>query len=309
MKLFVLTIALLCTPFVGYSQVVKVVEVKNAGTFAELLTDEEKGNTEELTIKGKLNSSDIIVLRRMAGATDHEEFQWVGKLRKLDISNVSFVNDDTPFFSYKPNENYKVTIYRDKVRVINNKTGETTIRDRDQFLKEKEDYRNRNIESMLKNTSATRKYSRLEKGNSKEVFILSELTDEQWNMMQRYGWDKREDSNIERQEDGSFMISCHTGKKVISSCMFYRCTTLETVILNDNTEEIGYRAFYGCKALKEITIPKSVEKLAGSAFGNAPSLEKVFISNNPSYKLLKLDDTTLKERFFKKSSHLEIVRY
>ena len=305
-----LFLVLAAMPWVmSIAQGVKVVEVKKAGMLAELLTDDEKANTEELTIKGKLNSSDVVILRRMAGATDHDEFTWIGRLRKLDISKADFVDDETPFFSFKPGDNYKVTIRRDHVRVRNRNTGEIILRDRDQYLRDKEDYRNRNSQSMLRNTPATRKYNRVEEGNSKEEFVLSKLTDKEWSMMQRQGWDKREDSDIIRQDDGTFMIACHTGKNIISSCMFYNCSTLETVILNHHTEQIRYRAFYGCKKLRGISIPKSVEYLASSAFGNAPCLEKVLISNNPSCTLLKLDDNTIKQQFFRRSANLEIVRY
>lgn len=309
LKQFVLIITILYSSAVCHSQMVKDVEVKKAGTLAALLSEEEKANIEEMTIKGKLNSSDVVILRRMAGATDRDDFQWIGKLRKLDISQANFVDDDTPFFSFKPSENYKVTIRRNHVRVHNRKTGEVTVKSRDQYLSDKEDYRNRNSKSMLNNTDATRKYSQAEDGGSKEVFVLSKLTDEEWKMMTRHGWDKREDSNIERQDDGTFLITCHTGKNIISSCMFYRCNTLETVVLNDNTEQICYRAFYGCKALKEISIPKAVEKLASSAFGKTPSLEKVYINKKTDFPLLKLNDGELRKRFFKNSPNIEITRY
>ena len=80
-----------------YSQSVRTIELKKAGTLSEVITDEEKSTITELAIVGKLNSDDVIILRHMAGAKDKDsEFNWKGQLKKLDLSKASFVNDKTP---------------------------------------------------------------------------------------------------------------------------------------------------------------------------------------------------------------------
>ena len=107
-----------------------------------------------------------------------------------------------------------------------------------------------------------------------------------------------------------YYVNCHTAKGWISQGMFYKCENLETVVLSENTEQISKNAFAGCKALKEIVIPKKVEKISSSAFKKTPALSKVSISQKTEMMLLKLDDASIIERFFKDSSpDLEIIRY
>ena len=71
------------------------VHTKKQGTLSALLSQEQKDTVRHLEIHGKLNSDDLILLRRMAGykETGHS----TGKLETLDLRNAKFVKDDNPY--------------------------------------------------------------------------------------------------------------------------------------------------------------------------------------------------------------------
>lgn len=72
-----------------------IVEVEKAGTLAQVLTQEQKDTCTVLTVKGKLNSADVRLLRQMAGYK--EEGRPVGCLQVLNLEEAEFVNDKTPY--------------------------------------------------------------------------------------------------------------------------------------------------------------------------------------------------------------------
>ncbi len=60
---------------------------------------------------------------------------------------------------------------------------------------------------------------------------------------------------------------------------FIYCQTLETVVLNDDIENVGYNAFAYCPALREINIPTAMESAERLGIG--------FLMNCPSLNYLK----------------------
>jgi hypothetical protein len=75
------------------------VTLKKAGTLGEMLSDEKKETITKLIVKGPINSADIRLLRRMAGANDEITFTgWRGgSLIKLDLSEAEIVKDNHPY--------------------------------------------------------------------------------------------------------------------------------------------------------------------------------------------------------------------
>ena len=49
--------------------------------------------------------------------------------------------------------------------------------------------------------------------------------------------------------------------------MFYNCTNLSKVTLNNNIEELDSRVFMNCTSLKEITLPSNLKKIIYSFIG------------------------------------------
>lgn len=100
------------------------VTLNDAGALEQILTSEEKESLTSLKINGPLNSSDFILLRKMAGALDERPFTgWRGgALRKLDLGNAFIVTDKTPYLTKKAtggwthwesNGNYSTTVKYD----------------------------------------------------------------------------------------------------------------------------------------------------------------------------------------------------
>ena len=60
---------------------------------------------------------------------------------------------------------------------------------------------------------------------------------------------------------------------------FYNCSSLLSITIPDDIENIGDSAFYGCSSLTSITIPDSVTSINASAFYGCTSLEGVYITD------------------------------
>lgn len=298
---------------VSMSMEAKKIEVKKPGKLAELLTDDEKNGLEELVIVGKLNSSDIQLLRKMAGAKDKNDADaWTGNLKHLDLREAKFVNDNTPYYTYKAGKNYKI-VKNSNYRVIthNSKTGESTVMSKERYMDRLQERRNRDTNSMLKSTSVARKSNRIEElEEGKHEFVLNEISEKQWKTIKDKRWNEHTD-HFESKEDGdsAYYVNCHTAKNWVSAYMFYKCKNLETILLNEDTECISNNAFAGCTGLKEIAIPEKVNIISKSAFKRTKSLQKIIISKDTECKLLSLDDKSIRERYFKDNeNNLEIVR-
>lgn len=89
--------------------------------------------------------------------------------------------------------------------------------------------------------------------------------------------------------DKTKLIRCPIGKKEcivgedvkkIESSAFMYCCNLESVILPDRLEDIGYYSFAGCRKLKRIEIPESVKIINGYAFMDCDELEEVIFKGN-----------------------------
>lgn len=69
-----------------------LVNVRDPGTLASLLTQEQRDTCIWLIVRGKLNTDDVRVLRSMAGAQGGK-----GHLECLDLKQARFVRDNRPY--------------------------------------------------------------------------------------------------------------------------------------------------------------------------------------------------------------------
>ena len=63
---------------------------------------------------------------------------------------------------------------------------------------------------------------------------------------------------------------------------FYRCTSLESVVIPNSVTNIEDYAFWGCTSLATITIPNSVTSMGWRAFGACTGLTAVTILDRKS---------------------------
>lgn len=73
------------------------VDVKQPGTLAECIGESNKFSVKDLTIKGQLNTDDVIFLREMAGRDTLSQEVKDGQLESLNLREVTFVADNRSF--------------------------------------------------------------------------------------------------------------------------------------------------------------------------------------------------------------------
>ena len=71
--------------------------------------------------------------------------------------------------------------------------------------------------------------------------------------------------------------------KSIGIDAFFKCNTLESIIIPNGITNIGQYAFYGCGSLTSVEIPASVESIGVGAFMECSSLESIVVDSNNNY--------------------------
>lgn len=74
----------------------KEFELAEAGTLSSLIANDEMGYIGTLTVKGNINSSDLLFLRKLAGV-DEYNMRTDGYLHNLDLSGATFVEGGSPY--------------------------------------------------------------------------------------------------------------------------------------------------------------------------------------------------------------------
>ena len=64
--------------------------------------------------------------------------------------------------------------------------------------------------------------------------------------------------------------------KSIGSQAFYQCGSLKEIKLSPTLQTVGSYAFYGCRALTEVRLPSSILSVAGSAFSDCNAIKNVY---------------------------------
>lgn len=210
----------------------KTIVLKTPGELGTLLSDEEKASITRLHIAGKLNSADVRVLRRMAGANNGDTtWTWEGgTLCYLDLQNASFVTDKTSFYG--------------KTRLI----GSTSYT---QFMTDE-----------FGTTQAFQNHFDLRKP----------LSDNMWKDFEKFIGTKGDGYIITRDEEHFCWLNSHTQKSMISPYMFFQCTSLRQIELPNDVTTIEYGAFAGCSALQTVVMGKKVSNVDAQAFSYCPFL-------------------------------------
>jgi hypothetical protein len=97
---------------------VREINMEQPGTLQQMLTTEEQSQVTTLKINGPLNSADIRLLRKMAGADKQPVFAdgWQGgALCELDLQNAIITGDDTPYLTMRATGSWT-----QRVRAANN---------------------------------------------------------------------------------------------------------------------------------------------------------------------------------------------
>ena len=84
-----------CFSLIASSREPVKVKVKEPGTLSSLLTQAQQDTCQYLVVSGKLNSADIKVLRKMAGAESS------GRLKALDLKDATIVSGEEPYLTIR----------------------------------------------------------------------------------------------------------------------------------------------------------------------------------------------------------------
>lgn len=223
-------------------EVTKSVTVPKAGMLAELLTDEEKETVTKLTVSGPLNSADVRLLRRMAGAPEEEILSWRGgALQDLDLSAARFVNDKEPYLTRAATGKWKTT----------------------------SSYYDYNFYGIGQSFSFQNQLRVKQK-----KYDMQNMDDKAWKLFCKNIGVKQDGYYYERK-DKMVYVNYVTRKFTISPYMFFECSSLKNVIVPTNTRYILGCAFCNCSVLQRVTLSKSIYKIEDYVFSYCDRFEGI----------------------------------
>ena len=170
--------------------------MKTAGSLGELLTEAQQDTCRFLIVTGKLNSADIKVLRRMAGAEGR------GRLRILNLMNAEIVTGKEPYLTiYNAEGTVTPKVSGTDIYVSNGSTTVNRIENANYVLSQEK----LDSQTITRNLSVWKKIKR-QRLNAKGHRIM-------------------------RNEDGQYIFTAFTRKGLFCGDMFFRCPNLQMVIL------------------------------------------------------------------------------
>lgn len=200
------TLLILCVLFTlsAYSQEAVKVKVTKPGTLSTLLTKAQQDTCQHLVVSGKLNSADIKVLRKMAGAEGY------GKLHTLDLKDATIAKSYEPYLTIR---NAEETV----IPWISIESGTKWV-----------------SYSEFDPVMALRNANYVLLGSDRKLDAeATTMNVSQWKKVKRQTLNPK-GHTIERSKDGHYTYSAFTYKKSFCEDMFYLCPNLRLVIIPTN---------------------------------------------------------------------------
>lgn len=269
----------------------KIVNVETPGTLGTLLSVEEQENIDNLTLIGKLNGSDIQVLRYMAGRNERGN-RSAGMLSDLDLSNVEFVTEGNGSYKISNNDTRYIETGKLPNNIFRNCSVLNTI-----VLPESvtsigsEAFREcTNLEHVDFSTNITfiDSYAFYNCSNLKSIEIPSTVTSlgyESFGQCKKlenvtFGNDSKlvEISGWALYQTGLKSITIPASVETIGDYAFYYCNSLNTVGFEEGSHlsEIKNNAFYN-SAISSIEIPEGCLEIGECGFESCRNLSRVSI--------------------------------
>ena len=216
----------------NYQPTTKEITLTDAGTLSSQLTQEEMENTTMLRVTGYLNTADLLLLRKMAGAENpaNDSSSWHGgALRFLDLKDAAIVADKRPYHSRQATSTW--THIKKQGRQQNKVTY---------------DFKNM--------TEAQWEHFKEDIGEEQEGYSYTRAADN--NYWIHYHCT---DSVI-----GKYMFAGCTSlaairlpeqTKKIDDYAFMECASLREVVIPTAVQQLGALPFYFCHSLEKIELP------------------------------------------------------
>lgn len=243
----------------NFSPTVKEITMSESGSLEELLSQEEKENTTMLRVNGPLNTADILLLRKMAGAIEEpfDIFSWRGgALRYLDLTNASIVSDQHPYYSRPASETWTHVekIGRQQKKV----TYDFKTMTEEQWQRFKED-----IGENLPGLS----YSRTDDNRYRVHYHCCD------SIIGKYMFAGCSSLNA---------IRLPANTKEIDDYAFLECSSLQQISIPSSVQKLGAVPFCYCPSLEKIELPQhcTTDK-KGIAKNCSPVLQTIRVSSSP----------------------------
>ena len=192
----------------AYSQEPVKVNVTKPGTLSTLLTEAQKDTCQYLVVSGKLNSADIKVLRRMAGAKGH------GRLKTLDLKDARIVSCEEPYLTIRDAEE---TIYPNISVELGSMNGVFAPRSADRWG-----------EPLVQVYKANYIFPGTAQIKPDAQAITENMP--RWKMLTKQKIHTK-GHYVTRSKDEHYTYSAFTCKKMFCEDMFYGCPNLRIVII------------------------------------------------------------------------------
>lgn len=218
-----------------------VLNVSEPGTLSSLITKEQISSTTDLTLTGKINSTDVKLIRRMAGLDEYGDPVEGNHLENLNLAGADIVEGGEPYY-------YDYTTENDIVG--------------DFFF---------NKAIQLKSIIIPVSAKGIEWSAISECTGITEFTiPDNVTYIDQAAFES--DSNLKEVKFGKSLSS-------ILGYAFKDCTSLQNADLPESLTTLDEFAFSGCSALKSVNIPESVEKIGQFAFYENTNLSDVNIAS------------------------------
>lgn len=202
-----------------------IVKVGEAGSLATMLTEVQQDTCRHLIVSGKLNSADIKVLRKMAGADGR------GRLRLLNLMGAEIVSSEAPYLVIPCAEDM----------IVPNLSSEYILPTQIYWggpTKDISMYASDDLPPVEETKYPGGRASELRHAN----FVLLGNADKTLNAQTKSQsisqWDKitrqrlkAKGHIVSKDKDGHFTYSAFTRKGLFCEDMFYHCPNLQLVIL------------------------------------------------------------------------------
>lgn len=275
-QLLFVILVLLCGINPIYADTSKELYV-NSGNLSELLPEGERFMITDLTLSGRLDISDLEVIRQMGRCYnfDRPGSRYNGHLRYLDLSNAEFVGDGT--FESLVGKNYFISSH------LNNGSGDYLFSDM------------KSLHTIKLPNSLEIMGERLFYGCDSLTSVtlpksLKPLPD--WTLISSFEQNDNltsiliDDSNPYYSSDGSALFDKYKTK------MFFAVTSLREYAIPSSVSEISEGAFYNCRHLKTLVLPLRLKgENVAIRFQNCDSLYSISVDEKNPY--LCSDDSVL----------------
>lgn len=262
-QLLFVILVLLCGINPIYADTSKELYV-SMGNLSDLLPERERFEITDLTLSGKLNSSDLEVIRQMGGCQKKGGSRYNGHLRYLDLSNAEFVENGT-FERHIGNSTYigylnygsGYYLFSDMKSLHTIKLPNSMEKMGNWLLSYCDSLTSVTLPKSLKFYPFWSENYFLEDDNLTSILI--------------------DDSNPYYSSDGSALFDKYKTE------MIFAVNSLREYAIPSSVSEIRGEAFYSCRHLKTLVLPLRLKSVYGSHFLNCDSLYSISVDEKNPY--------------------------